>query len=208
MELEKTFVKDVYTQIASHFDGTRFCVWDFVKKFLTNKNSNMSGIDIGCGNGKNMLINQQLNIIGTDNCQELLDICKDKGLIVIKNDCCHLSFSNNTFDYAMSVAVFHHMGSTQRRNKALSEMIRVLKVGGSGMFSVWSIENQEKKRQFTEGNNFVNWERRSDRTVFKRFYYIFTRSMIDDLIENFTSEILINNIFNERGNWIVIFTKK
>ena len=167
----------------------------------------MKGLDIGCGNGKNILANRELNILGTDICPELLEICRQKNIEVIQSDCCNLNIPTNTFDYAMAIAVFHHMASTNRRKKALDEMIRVLKIGGHGIFSVWSIENQEKKRNFVEGDNFVNWERRKDRKVFQRYYYIFTRDMIRNFLKDFSKKISIDKIFNERGNWVVVFTK-
>jgi len=207
MDIEERYVKKVYSEIASHFSQTRFCIWNFVRNFLENKTPNMKGIEIGCGNGKNMLINSSLDIIGTDICAELLEICVTKNLNVVQNDCCRMYFKDNIFDYALAVAVFHHMADTSRRNQALSEMIRILKVGGHGIFSVWSIENQEKKRHFTPGDNFVKWERRCDRKIFERYYYVFTRDMLDDLLNVFSRKIFINRIFNERGNWIVDFTK-
>lgn len=207
MQIEKHYVQEVYSEIAPHFNDTRFCIWDFVRIFLNDKTNKTKGIDIGCGNGKNMLVNRELDIIGTDICPELLEICRQKGLTVSQHDCCNLQFSINSFDYALAIAVFHHMGTDIRRIKALSEMIRVLKVNGKGVFSVWSIENQEKKRNFVVGDNFVTWERRSDKKKFKRFYYIFTKDMIESLLKKFSQKIIVNKIFNERGNWVVIFTK-
>ena len=90
-----------------------------------------------------MLINSTLDIIGTDICSELLEICVKKNLNVVQNDCCRMYLRDNIFDYALSVAVFHHMADTSRRNHALSEMIRILKVGGHRIFSVWSIETDQ-----------------------------------------------------------------
>ena len=89
-------------------------------------------------------------------------------------------------------------------------MIRVLKSGGQGMFSVWSVENQESekiKRDFKPGDNYVSWCRRRDKKIFKRYYYIYTRDMVEKFINKFTSQISVHKIYNERGNWIVVFTK-
>jgi len=207
MEVEEKHVKEVYTAIADHFSNTRFCIWDFVKNFLETKTPHMRGIDIGCGNGKNMTINRDLDILGVDICDELLNICREKNLPVINCDCCDIKLGENTFDYAMSVAVFHHMSNDMRRYKCLKEMIRILKPGGKGLFSVWSIENQESRRDFDPGDNFVPWTRRKDGKRFMRFYYIFNRPMITELLDIFKKKIIINKIFNERGNWVVKFTK-
>ena len=51
-----------------------------VKDFLKNKTLLQVGLEIGCGNGKNMVYGNKNNkfIIGIDNCDKLLDICKKK----------------------------------------------------------------------------------------------------------------------------------
>ena len=208
--LEKTNVRDVYDEIATHFSDTRYCIWNFVKIFLENQNKEFLGLDIGCGNGKNMLAVKDLNILGIDSCKQFVNICNNKGLKVFHGDCCDICFIDNTFDYAISIAVYHHMASNERRINAIGEMIRILKKGGKGLFSVWSVENQEnekKKRNFKPGKNMVSWCRNTDKKIFNRFYYIFTSNMIKSLLDNFNNEIIIDNLYNERGNWVVEFTK-
>lgn len=207
MDLEKQYVQQVYSSIADHFNDTRFCIWDFVKKFLTDKTASMKGLDIGCGNGKNMLINSELNIIGCDVCEELLQICRSKGLSVLYGDCYQLNFKNDEFDYAMAIAVFHHMSTFARIHKSLKEMIRVLKSGGKGVFSVWSVENQPK-RKFVPGDNFIPWVRHSDKKRFSRYYRVYDKPMITNLIMDFSGQIIIKKLFNEHGNWVVLFEKK
>ena len=94
--------------------------------------------------------------------------------------------------------------------KALEEMIRILKPGGQGMFSVWSVENQEKekiKRDFKDGDNYVTWCRRKDQKIFKRYYYIYSEKMIRQFLNKFKTKINMERLYNERGNWVVIFTK-
>ena len=78
------------------------------------------------------------------------------------------------------------------------------------MFSVWSVENQEKekiKRDFKDGDNYVTWCRRKDQKIFKRYYYIYSEKMIREFLNKFETKINIEKIYNERGNWVVIFTK-
>ena len=177
---------------------------------LSNKTCDMKGIDIGCGNGKNINAFSNLDIIGIDNCHKFLDICLEKNISAIYSDCCDICFIDNTFDYAMSIAVYHHMENAQRREKALEEMIRILKPGGKGMFSVWSVENQEKekiKRDFKDGDNYVTWCRRKDQKIFKRYYYIYSEKMIRQFLNKFKTKINMERLYNERGNWVVIFTK-
>lgn len=208
--IEEQHVYNIYNSISEHFSDTRFCIWNFVKKFLDGKEPCMKGIDIGCGNGKNMLYRTDLNIIGYDNCANFVEICKNKGLNVKQGNCMCIPCGVCVFDYAMSIAVYHHMASDEHRINAISEMIRCLKSGGKGIFSVWSVENQQDekiKRNFRPGDNYVKWMRQSDKKMFHRYYYVFTEKMIKELMLKFSDRICELNIYNERGNWIVEFTK-
>ena len=170
----------------------------------------MKGIDIGCGNGKNIGAFPELNIIGVDNCPEFLKICNDKKINAIYGDCCDICFIDETFDYGIAIAVYHHLENSERRYSALLELIRILKKGSQGMFSVWSVENQEGekiKRNFKAGDNYVSWCRKSDQKIYNRYYYIYTREMIEQFLDKFNKKIIVDNLYNERGNWVVIFTK-
>ena len=95
----------------------------------------------------------------------------------------------------------------------MKEMIRILKPGGKGIVSVWSLcqtkrKNNMKMRNFVPGDNYVSWTRKKDKKIFKRYYYIFNEEMFRKYIDQFRESIIINKIFNERGNWVVGFTKK
>jgi ubiquinone/menaquinone biosynthesis C-methylase UbiE len=48
-------IEQVYNKIAKEFDKTRVSVWSSVKNFLDALPVESTVLDIGCGNGKNML---------------------------------------------------------------------------------------------------------------------------------------------------------
>ena len=211
--IEQEYVLDVYNNIAEHFSDTRYCTWNFVTKFLDKQKPTDKGIEIGCGNGKNLCFRTDLNIIGVDTCQSFINKCIEKKLNVFQQNCCNLTFKDNSFEYALSIAVFHHLSTDIRRYKALKEMIRILKPGCKGIVSVWSLEqtnrnNNMKKRLFVPGDNYVPWMRKKDKKIFKRYYYIYNETMFNDYIKQFIECISIDKIFNKRGNWVVEFTKK
>ena len=209
-ETEQKYVREVYDNIASHFSATRVRVWKFVKYFLDSKTEQMKGIDIGCGNGKNMLYKPCLDILGIDSCQPFVDMCKLKGLKTQYGDFMDIPSQSNTFDYAYSIAVFHHFSTEDNRKKSMNEMIRVLKPGGHGMFSVWSVENQQKEkkvREFSCGDNYVKWTRQTDNKDFERYYYVYNYEMIEKFIRLFEDKIGNIKIYNEQGNWVVEFIK-
>jgi len=208
-EIEKKNVVEVYDQIANEFSDSRYCIWNMVKDFLKNKTFLDVGLEIGCGNGKNLEYGKKNHkfICGIDNCEKLLEICRKKDLKVFNSDCCNLNFSSNSLDYVFSIAVFHHLSTIERREKALKEMIRVLKPGKEGLISLWSVENQIK-RKFKPGDNYVKWERRKDKKKFQRFYYIFNKQMVYDYFNCVQNKIHIIDIYNEMGNWVIWFKKK
>lgn len=200
---EEVYVKEAYDTIANEFSNTRLWLWAFVKDFLKDKKE-LKGLDIGCGNGKNMIYD---NMIGIDNCEKLLSICKKNNKHVVYADCCALPFKNSTFDYVMCVSAIHHLSTKERREKCIYEMLRVLKTRGCGVINVWSYEYQEK-RAFTKGDNFVPWKSRCKAREIQRYYHIMSHDMFIDLITIFEKYIYIDEIFNEKGNWVLKFTKR
>lgn len=213
MDYEKTYVRDVYGSIAKHFDITRKYHWRGVKKFLNTHYPVSYGIDIGCGNGRNMLYRDDLKMVGIDNCQELIDICENKGLDVRLSDVCSLPYLDNSFEFALSIAVFHHLSTEERRITGLKEMIRVLQPGGIGLLSLWSVEQPKTfKRKFKKGDNIVLWKYPDNYYIgngesFERFYYIYDKEMFEAYIENVADMIEIEKIYNEMGNWYCVFRK-
>lgn len=206
---EKQHVKDVYDAIASDFSRTRTRIWNHVQNFLDNIPDDSKCIDIGCGNGKNMMYaNNRLDFTGIDNCENFVKICRERNLNTECMDCCDLQFDDETFDHAISIAVIHHMTSYERRYKAVSELIRVLKKDGTALISFWSVENQDKFA-FNVGDNMVKWKHSLTNITYDRFYYIFNEQLlkkfIDEFINEFTIEIL--EIVNEKGNWYIKIKK-
>ena len=126
MEYENTNVKSVYESIAPFFQHTRTYVWDWIPYFIKGFSTTSLICDIGCGNGRNMLPNQ-CKFIGIDNCQNLLQICVQKGHHVILSDMCNLPLNNASVDGILCIASFHHLKTIDRRQKALGEMYRILR---------------------------------------------------------------------------------
>lgn len=77
---EKKYVYQTYDKIAAHFSKTRYKPWPKVESFLNSLEDGSIVIDVGCGNGKYLGIEnrERLNLIGTDRCENLLTICRDR----------------------------------------------------------------------------------------------------------------------------------
>lgn len=207
MNIEQERVKNVYEEIADHFDQTRPFQWPWITDFIQNSDSN-SGLskktvlDIGCGNGRNMMGYRNANVFGIDNCFRFVDICKKKGLFVNYANMVNIPFPTDYFDHLICIAAFHHLASPERRKQALLEMRRIIKPGGTMLLSVWSIRQPEKaKIKFSKfGDTIVPWNKYGK--VYERYYYIFENQEIYDLfIETGWS---IDNHHWDYGNEIFI----
>ena len=53
-------------------------------------------------------------------------------------DALSLPFSDNAFDWAISVATYHHIKGKGERERAFMELRRVLKPGGEAFLTVWN----------------------------------------------------------------------
>ena len=198
--MEYLYVTRFYETIADEFNDTRYSVWNFVNEFMKDKETKY-GLDIGCGNGKNMLYD---NMVGIDNCYKLLEHALNSNKQVHKACCCDLPFMDDTFDYTLCVSVIHHLQDEKRRFKAIHEMLRVVKPGGTCIFSVWSLENQER-RKFQAGENLVEWKCKNNNKTMYRFCYIYNYDMILTLIR--TIKGVHFRLKNEKGNWVVTLIK-
>lgn len=199
-------VKDTYNQIADEFDNTRKHVWNCTRNFLDKMNVNQCGLEIGCGNGKNMMYNLQLNIKGIDICDKFIDLCKKKNLNVELGDMMCLTYDNDTFDYVYSVAVLHHIDTKDKRINAINEMFRVCKNNGHIFITVWSFTQPDNaKRKFTKTDEMVSWK--SNNNTYFRFYHLYLENELLDEFNSSNYKFNVINYYYELGNWILHIQK-
>lgn len=200
-------IKQVYEEIADDFDQTRQYIWGGIKSFLDNCPSNSKILEIGCGNGKNMLYRKDLNFKGIDICEKFIEICQNKNLDVSLGNTLNLNFKDNTFDFTFSVAVIHHLDNKNDRIKAIQEHIRVTKPKGHIFIQVWAMKQPDKsKRKFNSNDEMVPWIKRSDGKTVYRYYHIYDDYELADDIKNIYN-VKIIKYFYEFGNWIIILEK-
>lgn len=181
MQLELKYVHNIYDNIAKDFSKTRYKIWPCVKQFIESIPQNQNIIELGCGNGKNLI---QSNIDGLDYCQAFVDICITKGLNVRQGDILSLPFIDNSYDHSMSIAVIHHLSTRVRRLKAISEMIRVTKPGGLIFILVWIDIPIKPDTEFVDDGILLPF------TGQYRYYHIFRDNELLDLISTFDVEII------------------
>ncbi len=195
-------VKDIYNKIAKDFDNTRYKVWKCTSDFLNNLDPNSIGLEVGCGNGKNLLYRPELKIKGIDICDKFVELCKNKNLDVIQGDMIELPYDNNSFDFVFSIAALHHLNSKELRSKAIQEMFRVCKPNGIIFVLVWAFEQPiESKRKFTKTDELVSWKSQEDGNIYYRYYHLYLENeLLNEFCETKNNFDVIKN-FYELGNW-------
>ena len=162
--IEKNLVKNVYNHIASDFSKSRYKMWPMVADFVEKIPRDAFMIDLGCGNGKN-LIPVTDHSLGLEISIGLAEICRERNLEVTLGDCTYTQIRDGVADYVISIAVLHHMATEKRRLQALIEVGRILKAGGKAMVTSWAAKqnyecgkksNYASKEDSKEDNGPVN----------------------------------------------------
>lgn len=87
----------------------------------------------------------------------MAQICRDRNHQVFNCDCLQLPLRSNCIDLCISIAVLHHLATNERRLKALTEINRVLVVGGQALVYVWAKEqcrNQNLSTYLKQGKTY------------------------------------------------------
>ena len=144
-EVEREYVQKVYDVVAKQWHGTRYRSWPAIEKFVANQPKNGFVADIGCGNGKNMhdVVKGGGTVIGMDFSHGLIEICAEQGFEVQVADALMVPYRSRVFDYALNIAVLHHISSEERRIRMCEETLRVVKVGGVALFCAWAYEQDK-----------------------------------------------------------------
>ncbi|CAH1174227.1 unnamed protein product [Phaedon cochleariae] len=152
--LEQAYVHDVYEEF---YDNPRSKPWVKVEEFLNELEPGSIICDVGCGNGKYLNVNTSIFNIGGEKSNRLSEVAREKENEVIVLDNLALPFRDESLDAVLSIAVVHHLATTERRICALKELARVLRIGGRIIISVWAME--QSHRRFESQDVLVPWRR-------------------------------------------------
>lgn len=202
---ENKYVYQVYSQIHSHFNKTRYHTWPKISEFINSLNPNSIIYDIGCGNGRNMNIRNDCFFVGIDQNENLVKEAKKKNLNCCIGDNLNLAVKDQTADAIISIAVIHHFCTIERRIKALSELLRILKDNGKMLIYVWS--HEQDKFSHNSPDIFLSWNNQTDNNILIRYYHLFKKSELEELITSNFVNIEIIETGNQCNNWYVILSK-
>lgn len=221
---EEKHVHEVYQQIASHFSSTRYKPWPIVKQFLTDLTPGSIGLDVGCGNGKYLPVNQDVFIVASDRSENLARIAaRHQPHSAIMADILNLPHPDSFFDFAISIAVVHHLSTRGRRIQAIREILRTLKPatmqapGGKALLYAWALEQKTSRRGWDKGDQqdvMVPWvmkdnnpkDSSSDQPkVFHRYYHLYEATELERDINDAGGRVLESGY--EKDNWWAIATR-
>ena len=166
-----------------------------VEDFLKNKKGKI--IDLGCGTGRNMIASKDLEYYGVDtsSCQlgKAISFSEDNKINAqfFKMSAHKLSkkdFKKDMFDCGLFIAALHCLENSDKRLRALNELYRVLKPGAEALISVWNSEDKRFDSVRNEKDIYMSWKYEGN--VYMRYYYLFDKKELIDLIERAGFEIL------------------
>lgn len=245
MNNHNKLIASQYNIISKVFDNSRVRIWNNVKQFLLDNGDAAADassgaassrtntlLDCGCGNGKNMIYAQSLGYHsdGFDISNNLLDICKNKGLNVYYQDVLNLKV-NKKYNKIISIAVLHHLQTFEEQVAAIKILCDCLDNNGKLLVSFWSkektlddikeyrqdsqdsqdsrgiiandVRSKSDSRDFVAGPNYVSWKLDRE-NIIQRFYYIHDYKSIQELAKNINVKYTISW---EQQNWFILFTK-
>ena len=214
-------VQKDYNDIADEFSRTRSSIWPETK-FLGDKIENGDKIlDVGCGSGRlyELFSDRKIEYFGIDFAKRLIKLAKrkyseDTGKEEKKNiptfiniDALRLPFDDNFFDKIFSVAVLHHIPSSEKRLEFLLEIKRVLKPGGEVFLTVWNLWQKKYIKLILKfsGKKIFKKSKLDFFDVFlpfqnnQRYYHCFRKKELEDIIKE--AGLKVKEIrFLERNN--------
>ena len=159
-----------------------------------------------------------MEYIGLEIVKNFIEICKQKGLNIIKSNILDIKSESNIFDYTMCIAVIHHLKGEQRRIQAINELLRITKPGGRVLIYVWAIE-QKKFQDYQTQDIFVPWSlqkqyklkqesNNSIEKVFQRYYYLFSKGELENLVQKCCENVKIIENGTQCNNYYVVLEKQ
>jgi len=220
-DYEETHVHSVYEQIAFHFSSTRYKPWPIISNYLVSLPPYSLGLDVGCGNGKNMPVNPQLFILGSDRSESLIRIAAEKGEVVVA-DILGQPVRSGMWDFVICIAVLHHLSSHDRRVEGIREMLELLKPAnedttqksrfGTMLIYVWALEQKSSRRGWEEGGEqdvMVPWilkKKGEEEKVFQRYYHLYKKGELEESIVQAGGVVMESGY--EKDNWWAIARRK
>ena len=150
-------------------------------------------LNVGCGHGADFPpFRDGFDLYGVDFSTGMLGYARkyaakfELDLNLALADAARLPFEDNAFDWAISVATYHHLHTPEARLSALVELRRVLKPGGEAFITVWN--RWQPRFLLNRKETLVAWRTKGE--ALYRYYYLFSRGELAGLARRAGFEVL------------------
>ena len=163
-------------------------------------------LDVGCGNGRNLIPFAEKNFTceGVDFSIEMLNHAKSKFKKLNLKSKFHvanmtdLPFKDNSFDYLICIASFHHLNKIDQQ-KTLLEFKRILKSNGKIYITTWN--KLQLKFLFKNKEVFIPWKIKDQ--SYQRYYYLFNHFELKKLLKKHFKVEWSNGFFGKNIELII-----
>jgi tRNA (uracil-5-)-methyltransferase TRM9 len=150
-------------------------------------------LNVGCAHGPDFIpFKESFELYGLDSSGQMIEMAQkhsakfqlDTALTVA--DAVNLPFKDDTFDFAISVAAYHHVNSERERGQAFRELRRVLKPGAEAFITVW---NKWQSSFWNKGREvMVPWNIGGKQVM--RYYYLYNYPELESALKKAGFSIL------------------
>lgn len=185
--------KEIFDQIApSWYNFRHWSIFQTELEALARRWQKGRLLNIGCAHGPDFLpFKDGFELYGVDFSAEMLKFAEkyaNKFNFAVKlklADVRQLPYPDESFDWAISVATYHHLGGGEHQ-EALKELKRVLKPGGEAFITVWN--RWQPRFWFKPKEVKVPW-RQQGQTLYRQ-YYLFSYAELEKLAKEAGFEVL------------------
>ena len=186
--------RDIFNQIAPGWYNFRH--WSIFRselEALAHRWQKGRLLNVGCAHGPDFLpFKGSFDLYGVDFSTEMLKFAQKYSrkfsfaVNLSLADVSHLPYPDGSFDWAISIATYHHIKGKDERRAALDELRRVLKPGGEAFITVWN--HWQPRFWFSRREVAVPWRKRGK--TLERYYYLFSYPELERLAKKAGFEVL------------------
>jgi SAM-dependent methyltransferase len=186
--------RDIFNQIAPGWYNFRH--WSIFRdelEALAQRWQQGKLLNLGCAHGPDFLpFIHSFESYGVDFSAQMLKLARkysqkfNFAVDLSLADVGSLPYPDETFDWAISVATYHHIKGEEKQRVALTELRRVLKPGGEAFITVWN--HWQPRFWFKNKEVAVPWRKKGE-TLY-RYYYLFSYAELEKLVKQAGFEVL------------------
>jgi tRNA (uracil-5-)-methyltransferase TRM9 len=186
--------KEIFDKIApSWYNFRHWSIFRTELEELAGRWQQGKLLNLGCAHGPDFLpFKDGFELYGVDFSAEMLKYAEKYAqkfgfaVELTLADVRCLPYPDESFDRAISVATYHHLGGGEHK-AALAELKRVLKPGGEAFITVW---NRSQPRFWLKSKEAaIPWHKKKGETLYRR-YYLFSYGELERLAKQAGFEVI------------------